>query len=426
MKKLITLIFPAFLIVLTTHAQYTQYDIEDINGVDINGNPDSLGVTCELRGLVGCMDFRGGMGLDFGIINGSNTAGIRIFTFADLNSYVVTEGDSLHVFGTVSQYNGFLQFSPDSIAFISSGNTLSAPALVSSLDESTENRLISLHNVHLVDSTEWIGIGSIFNVLVTDGGIDTTTLWIDKDVSLFNFPAPAGSFNVVGFGIQYDASPPYTEHYRLSVCNISSLVSISDSACGSYTSPSGNHVWTSSNIYVDTINNLNDYDTIITVNLTINGPNISVTQSGAMLTSDESGATYQWLNCLDWAPIAGETNQSFTASTNGDYAVIINNNGCIDTSTCYTVTGTTGIIENDFGNELHLYPNPTDGNFSIDLADSYSAVTITISDLNGKLLQSKIFNESQLLNLNLTEPAGIYLLRIESDTKNTVIPLMKK
>ena len=84
------------------------------------------------------------------------------------------------------------------------------------------------------------------------------------------------------------------------------------------------------------------------------------------------------------------------------------------------------IIENDFGDNLLLYPNPTHGDFSIDLAESYNSVTITMTTLNGKLVQSKTFNESQLLNLKIEEPAGVYLLLIESGDKTALIRLVKK
>tara|TARA_B110000090_G_scaffold199178_1_gene238811 strand:+ start:99 stop:2777 length:2679 start_codon:yes stop_codon:yes gene_type:complete len=87
---------------------------------------------------------------------------------------------------------------------------------------------------------------------------------------------------------------------------------------------------------------------------------------------------------------------------------------------------TLGVIENNFGNNLLLYPNPTNGNFSIDLGKKYKTVTINIVDINGKSIQFKKFNESQLLNLKLEEPAGVYLLRIESEEKKAVIKLVKK
>jgi hypothetical protein len=88
--------------------------------------------------------------------------------------------------------------------------------------------------------------------------------------------------------------------------------------------------------------------------------------------------------------------------------------------------GSVGIIENDFGNEFKLFPNPTSGQFSIDLGNVYDAIKITISDMNGKLIESKSFNNNQLLNLELKESPGIYFLLIKSDNNKAVIRLIKE
>jgi hypothetical protein len=85
-----------------------------------------------------------------------------------------------------------------------------------------------------------------------------------------------------------------------------------------------------------------------------------------------------------------------------------------------------GVIENNFRNGLLIYPNPTKGNFYIDLRKNYKAVSITMTDLNGKFIQSSTYSESQLLNLKLEESAGVYFLIIESGDKKAVIRLVKK
>lgn len=52
--------------------------------------------------------------------------------------------------------------------------------------------------------------------------------------------------------------------------------------------------------------------------------NVDVTQSGNQLTADLNSATYQWVDCNDnYSAILGETNQSFTPTITGNYAVSI-------------------------------------------------------------------------------------------------------
>ena len=90
----------------------------------------------------------------------------------------------------------------------------------------------------------------------------------------------------------------------------------------------------------------------------IQNPTINVSVSQNILTADQAGATYQWLDCLNSNdPISGENGQTYLALMNGEYAVEISLNGCMDTSDCYVVN-TNDMIETDFISGIKLYPNP--------------------------------------------------------------------
>src|SRR5690349_22903005 len=54
---------------------------------------------------------------------------------------------------------------------------------------------------------------------------------------------------------------------------------------------------------------------------------------------------------------SGATSQSYTVLANGSYAVIISQNGCVDTSSCYAITSV-GMHENNFSSEIQISPNP--------------------------------------------------------------------
>jgi hypothetical protein len=199
------------------------YSMSQINSVNASGVVDSAGISCELRGVAHCIDFRGGNGYDFILANSDNSAGIRVFSFNDQNNYSFQAGDSLHIQGRVSQYYGLLQFSPDSIGFVSSSNNTASAAVVTTLDESSENRFVSLQNVYLADTAEWTGTGSGFNVNVTNG-VDSFLLRIDNDVDLYNQAAPLGNFTISGWGSQYDDTAPLDEGYQLVPCSMTMLL----------------------------------------------------------------------------------------------------------------------------------------------------------------------------------------------------------
>ena len=91
----------------------------------------------------------------------------------------------------------------------------------------------------------------------------------------------------------------------------------------------------------------------------------------------------------------------------------------------HTVTSTDNGI-NSFGNNLFFYPNPTSGNFSIDLGSTYENSKILITDISGKLIDSKIFTHSQILDLSIKQPNGIYIVSVQAGDKKAVIRLIKQ
>ena len=93
------------------------------------------------------------------------------------------------------------------------------------------------------------------------------------------------------------------------------------------------------------------------------------------------------------------------------------------TTSCTTNTNKSDF---NFSKDIAIYPNPTKGNFSVDLDKTYNSVLITITDLTGRLIESKEYNATKLLNLKINEPAGLYLMSIESGDQKAVIRLVKE
>lgn len=181
-------------------------------------------------------------------------------------------------------------------------------------------------------------------------------------------------------------------------------------ACGSsYTSPSGNHVWSSSGIYTDTLTSVAGCDSIITLNLVFISFTATVNTASAPVYAalPANSTSYQWINCNTGQPVAGATQQTFTPQTNGSYAVIINGgNNCIDTSACFAVTSI-GIDENLSALNVQLYPVPADGLLQVTVSES---CTVLLSDITGNALQT-IAIKPGTNHVNTTElAAGIYFL----------------
>ena len=174
-------------------------------------------------------------------------------------------------------------------------------------------------------------------------------------------------------------------------------------SCRRYISPSGKYLWTNSGEYKDTISGASGCDTIITVNLAILSVDASVTQNRSVLTANTSGATYQWIDCENgYILIEGENQQTFTPGEDGNYSVIVFQNGCTDTSECFSVT-VTGLLVNTFKDKITLYPNPTVGSFTLDLGKIYANAEITITGLDGRVVRRDNIRNSRLKTFQLSE-----------------------
>jgi len=192
------------------------------------------------------------------------------------------------------------------------------------------------------------------------------------------------------------------------------------SACESYNSPSGNYTWTTSGTYNDTISNAGGCDSVITINLTVNNANTAVSQSGITLSSNASGAQYQWINCSNMSPVAGATNQSFSATANGNYAVVVTENGCTDTSSCVNVTGV-GFEEIAEDVEIEIFPNPCNDYLMIKC--DYKIKQIEITDFHGRVLinNKPINGQLDISELN----RSVYIIRIYTEEKTYVKSMVK-
>lgn len=163
--------------------------------------------------------------------------------------------------------------------------------------------------------------------------------------------------------------------------------------------------------------------TTITV-VTVNTPNPNFTASGATLTANVSSAIYQWYDCTASSIISGATNQVYTATASGSYALIITESGCVDTSACQSVSFTG--IENNFLNTFNIYPNPANDKIEIETGITNEKVEIKIYNSIGELILAKkesSANSKTTIDVSGLR-AGVYFVVINSQNnylKSTLV-----
>ncbi|MDX2361075.1 MAG: HYR domain-containing protein [Crocinitomicaceae bacterium] len=156
-----------------------------------------------------------------------------------------------------------------------------------------------------------------------------------------------------------------------------------------------------------------------TQDVIITGVDVSLTVSGAEITANNANASdYQWVSCLsNFLPLNGETNQNFIAWANGEYAVIITEAGCVDTSECIVIS-TIGIEDINYESFV-MYPNPTvDGSFTISYEGSIKQVEMM--DMLGRLVMPTVDLETGLVDGTDLAP-GKYMVKVTTSEDRTLI-----
>ncbi len=88
--------------------------------------------------------------------------------------------------------------------------------------------------------------------------------------------------------------------------------------------------------------------------------------------------------------------------------------------------GTAGLEDFESALNISIYPNPTNGDFSIDLGRNIEQLEIHISDVSGKIVYAKSYENSQEVTLNLNESPGLYFVTILADGVQSKYKLIKK
>lgn len=245
-----------------------------------------------------------------------------------------------------------------------------------------------------------------------------------------------GSNNKIYFGLTNLLSANYTGSLNncriydrmLTFCEIEELAGLTpqvnilttvDTACESYFWNVNATEYFTSGFYSDTLQTTDGCDSILNLELTItNSLNVNIIQNGNTLEVNVPNASISWMDCQSNDILISDTTH-FTPTTNGSYAAIVNQNGCIDTTLCVGIK-TIGLLE-DINHSFKVYPNPSSNDFYININGYY---TIRIINSIGQT----VFNETALYSnptqLNLPE-SGFYTMYISNNNMIKAVKLIK-
>ncbi len=183
--------------------------------------------------------------------------------------------------------------------------------------------------------------------------------------------------------------------------------------------------YTQSGTYTRLFKTTNQCDSIVSRNLNI-GLNSKVNlTNGVNYTSQQDSVSYQWYRCSPWRRITNETKKTFTTTTKGSYAVVLDNGkGCRDTSDCIA------LYSSGFATTIdamtRIYPNPFNSNLTIELDKFHYEINIKIYDLTGRQILNNNYLNRDTIDLDLKFVSkGTYYLQIETENTNQFYNILK-
>ena len=414
-------------------------------GVDLDGEAEEDGFGASVRlSSDGNSVAIGAYGNDDA---GNNAGHVRVYKW-DGNNWI-QKGADIDGESSNDRFGSWVGMSAD-------GNTVAASAPIGEFDgevsiftfclsDTSINTIISCDAYTWIDSNTYtqsndsatftlpnaIGCDSVImlNLIINTSDSTTTNIiacdaytWIDgntytesNDSATITLTNTAGCDSVVTLNLIINTSDSSTENIT---------------ACDFYTWIDGNTYTESNNSATITLTNTAGCDSIVMLNLTINSIDVTVTNNSPTLTANTnaSDVIYQWINCNDdYSAIPGETNQSFTVTEDGNYAVIVTANSCVDTSDCIMVT-VVSVFENDSKNPLiTIYPNPTNDRIQIDFGNKYNDVTICLRNALGQVIFVSGYDELQKSQVEIIGPSGFYFLEITiRDYKPIIYKVLKQ
>ncbi|MBX7202716.1 MAG: T9SS type A sorting domain-containing protein [Bacteroidia bacterium] len=192
------------------------------------------------------------------------------------------------------------------------------------------------------------------------------------------------------------------------------------SACNSYTLYDS--TYTVSDSYV-----IDRGDTILTLDLTITQNHAEFTTEGLKLTAVNDGE-FQWYNCSTSSIVGDATNPVFNVTVSGNYALILTNGACVDTSECAEIT-VLAIDEMAHRKNLNVFPNPGDDYMVVAATNlSFAPEQVTIIAMSGQVVYQELVAQGlSTVKVNTSEFAsGLYLIRLTGNSGILQSTWMKK
>jgi hypothetical protein len=185
--------------------------------------------------------------------------------------------------------------------------------------------------------------------------------------------------------------------------------------------PSGKNSYTKSAIIQDTIKNHLGCDSVITIDLIVIKVGVGVLVTGDVLTCTNTSATdWQWVLCnQNYKPVTDGNTRIYNAQSNGNYAVVVTQDNCSDTSECFWITSASVGNFNSSPSKIRVYPNPIiDGITTITVQSpvQVNRGILRLINSTGTIITVQEFQgQDQQITIPNRLTSGVYIIELYSE-----------
>jgi hypothetical protein len=195
------------------------------------------------------------------------------------------------------------------------------------------------------------------------------------------------------------------------------------SACFPITWQEAGIVMDHSGIFTHTFTNVNGCDSIVQIDFSLNilTASVALDETTGNISAIPLGAIYTLISCENNNDLVTWNSPNFDLPSNGIYAVVVNQNGCVDTSDC--VIFSSANLSNQTEGFLRIFPNPCQDALLIHLLNE-DMHSFYVFDTKGACLIQQDFSSAVKDCLISTKELlpGIYFLKVNG----MIIKFMKE
>lgn len=407
------------------------YLINQINKISTTtGIPDSNNIRVALRGLVYQTNQINPYPVGVQFVINDNTGGINVYSKTSTFYYEPQIGDSTLVIGKIISIRGLLSLEVDSIRLISQFKPLKQPFITNQLNENTENELIQIKHLRLLNTNDVVWRNNITYQAINDSN-QVFNIRLEEKNQLVGSLIPKNKyFHLIGIGGQFSsANAPYafTGYYisprnesdieifePLGKFNVINPNTYSNLQISGDTSQILNIKWTKSinnstivsPIYAlqfDSLNGQFSNPNLLLANNNGLDTTLTISYGQISLALAQLGFTNGQSKLIRWRVVA----------KSGTYAQMS------DTVVTTFTLGYPISIKPNLVSNLVVYPNPVKDEFTLRLPTNCdNNIQLEILDIAGKVIINEKVNTANLNEINVPCQQlnkGLYLVRLMSN-----------